>query len=51
MSYTPKSLTMLYTVSLINSPALTGATFPGRDNAHIVLSPSCLADSKSTPAE
>lgn|GEM_PF-6745046 len=36
-------------VFLITFPAVTGATFPGRDRAHMALIPSAPAVSKSTP--
>lgn len=38
-------------VSFIIAPALTGATFPGSDNAHITRTPSSRAEVKSTPPD
>lgn len=35
----------------IARPAVTGATLPGRDKAHIAFTPSRRAASKSTPAD
>ena len=38
-------------VFLMARPALTGATFPGRDRAQMARTPSRVAASKSTPVD